>query len=160
MPLTEYLKKALEEFPEDSTYLDIFKKNAQGIDGKDNRNSQRIREVIYNASQMAKTRNLYPGAPDPTVETAEESFAVNDENINDYAIFRGDASVDYIMNSQDKTEYITTTEHRPDLSGTKVHYHTYSGEIYIEMDEPVTAMLPGMYRSNIYVHVVASDDVK
>ena len=87
-------------------------------------------------------------------------YAVNDENINDYAIFRGDASVDYIMNSQDKTEYITTTEHRPDLSGTKVHYHTYSGEIYIEMDEPVTAMLPGMYRSNIYVHVVASDDVK
>lgn len=87
-------------------------------------------------------------------------YAVNDENINDYAIFRGDASVDYIMNSQDKTEYITTTEHRPDLSGTKVHYHTYSGEIYIEMDEPITAMLPGMYRSNIYVHVVASDKVQ
>lgn len=87
-------------------------------------------------------------------------YAVNDENINDYAIFRGDAFVDYIMNSKDKTEYITTTEHRPDLSGTQVHYHTYSGEIYIEMDEPITAMLPGMYRSNIYVHVVASDKVQ
>ncbi len=104
--MTEYLKKALEEFPEDSTYLDIFKKNAQGIDGKDNRNSQRIREVIYNASQMAKTRNLYPGAPDPTVETAEESFAVNDENTFNKNALNLSADPDarsYIDDPKDKT---------------------------------------------------------
>ena len=80
--MTEYLRKALEEFPEDSTYLDIFRKNAAGSTPGEGRNSERIREVIYNASQIAKTRNLYPGTPPQVIEEppVEETPALNADN--------------------------------------------------------------------------------
>lgn len=80
--MTEYLRKALEEFPEDSTYLDIFRKNAAGSTPGEGRNSERIREVIYNASQIAKTRNLYPGTPPQVIEEPpeEETPALNADN--------------------------------------------------------------------------------
>lgn len=81
--MTEYLRKALEEFPEDSTYLDIFRKNATGATPGEGRNSERIREVIYNASQIAKTRNLYPGTPPQVIEEppVEDTPELNAGNI-------------------------------------------------------------------------------
>ncbi len=74
--MAEYLKKALEEFPDDSTYLDIFKKNSEV---RDNRNSERIREVITNAAQMAKSNNLYPGSPNQILDESSDADAPDDD---------------------------------------------------------------------------------
>ena len=73
------------------------------------------------------------------------------------AVFEGDASVQEVMASGDTAAYISTEHHENTVSSTYYHYHTYSGEIRILMDEPTTAMLPGIYRSTIYVHVIAPD---
>lgn len=71
--MTRYLRQALEEFPEDSTYLDIFKQNrdrsktaAEGIPEEDKisqETSRRIRDVIMKAAISARKGNLIEGAP-------------------------------------------------------------------------------------------------
>lgn len=68
--MTRYLKQALSEFPEDSTYLDIFKqgKPANKADGYADRMSEeiarRIHNLISNAASSAKNGNLINLSPD------------------------------------------------------------------------------------------------
>ncbi|MBQ2381856.1 MAG: hypothetical protein II291_04740, partial [Succinivibrio sp.] len=68
--MTRYLRQALDEFPEDSTYLDIFKKNKENAASKETETevpdeismdtSKRIRELIMKAAQSARRGNLIP----------------------------------------------------------------------------------------------------
>lgn len=65
--MTRYLRKALEEFPKDTTYLDIFKQNkSKAIDettaydniSKDT--AKRIHDIIAKAAKTARDGNLIP----------------------------------------------------------------------------------------------------
>ena len=72
--MTRYLRQALDEFPEDSTYLDIFKKNKENAASKETETevpdeismdtSKRIRELIMKAAQSARRGNLIPPSRD------------------------------------------------------------------------------------------------
>lgn len=86
--MTTYLKQALNEFPEDSTYLDIFKQNrAHKQEGEADQMSKetaaRIHRLISRAAQTAREGNLLPGQKGaanrtPAAETpraAERSFS-------------------------------------------------------------------------------------
>lgn len=98
------------------------------------------------------------GTRTPANHVKYKIYAVSDTDRNAIAIFDGTATVDEIMASTNSLDYIAPVENfYPNISGINIHYHTYSGELYIEMEAPKTSMLPGMYRSTIYVHVVASD---
>ena len=98
------------------------------------------------------------GTRTPANHVKYKVYAVSDTDRNAIAIFDGTATVDEIMASTNSLDYIAPVErHFPEISGKELHYHTYNGELYIEMEAPKTSMLPGMYRSTIYVHVVASD---
>ena len=64
--MTRYLRKALNEFPDDSTYLDIFKKNREASESaRDDKVSEetmeRIHNLIVKAAQSARRGNLIPG---------------------------------------------------------------------------------------------------
>lgn len=63
--MTRYLRQALNEFPEDSTYLDIFKQNRQTQktdnefeDEVSKATSRRIHDLIVKAAQIARKGNL------------------------------------------------------------------------------------------------------
>ena len=89
-------------------------------------------------------------------------FAVSNNDRTDAKVFRGGSTVYDIMNaSADPSSYIVT-DHTGvrDISGTSLDYHTYNGRLYIRMNRPVTSMLPGIYRSTVYVHVVVDDDIQ
>lgn len=65
--MTRYLRQALDEFPDENTYLDIFRKQAgknektEGQDQISKETSQRIHELIAKAAATAKRGNLIPG---------------------------------------------------------------------------------------------------
>lgn len=64
--MTRYLRRALNEFPDDSTYLDIFKKNREASESEqDDKVSEetieRIHNLIVKAAQSARRGNLIPG---------------------------------------------------------------------------------------------------
>ncbi|MBE6422472.1 flagellar hook-length control protein FliK [Succinivibrio dextrinosolvens] len=70
--MTRYLRKALDEFPEGSTYLDIFKQNrqkAEKVEGEAEYNDEiskntakRIHDLIHKAADTARKGNLIPAA--------------------------------------------------------------------------------------------------
>ena len=102
--MTRYLRKALDEFPDDSTYLDIFKQNRDRTDNApyDDKVSEeissRIHSLIAKAAQTARRGNLIPNSrknaestPVPTeqVRAQERTFnrpiqsdAPIDENVS------------------------------------------------------------------------------
>lgn len=64
--MTRYLRQALDEFPDDSTYLDIFRKNKEaGAPQPDDKVSietaERIHNLIAKAAETARRGNLIPG---------------------------------------------------------------------------------------------------
>lgn len=98
--MTRYLRQALDEFPEDSTYLDIFKKNKENAASKETETevpdeiskdtSKRIRELIMKAAQSARRGNLIPPSKDALNNTQQstqntkenESVKTQGQNIN------------------------------------------------------------------------------
>ena len=91
--MTRYLRKALDEFPEGSTYLDIFKQNRQKAEASETENeynddiskntAKRIHDLIHKAAVTARKGNLIP-ASDRTVqaqgtEAAEENVKTSSE---------------------------------------------------------------------------------
>lgn len=91
--MTRYLRKALDEFPEGSTYLDIFKQNRQKAEASETENeynddiskntAKRIHDLIHKAAVTARKGNLIP-ASDRTVqaqgtEVAEENVKTSSE---------------------------------------------------------------------------------
>ena len=64
--MTRYLRRALNEFPDDSTYLDIFKKNREASESEQEdkvseETIERIHNLIVKAAQSARRGNLIPG---------------------------------------------------------------------------------------------------
>lgn len=43
--------------------------------------------------------------------------------------------------------------------GRKVHWHSYSGTLYLELDTNNVIMDEGLYRSTVYVHVVTDENI-
>lgn len=98
--MTRYLRQALDEFPEDSTYLDIFKKNKENAASKETETevpdeiskdtSKRIRELIMKAAQSARRGNLIPPSKDALNNTQQsvqnikenESIKAQTQNIS------------------------------------------------------------------------------
>lgn len=86
--MTRYLRQALDEFPEDSTYLDIFKKNKENASSKETETevpdeiskdtSKRIRELIMKAAQSARRGNLIPPSKDAQSNTQSVAQSVKD----------------------------------------------------------------------------------
>lgn len=86
--MTRYLRQALDEFPEDSTYLDIFKKNKESASSKETETevpdeiskdtSKRIRELIMKAAQSARRGNLIPPSKDAQSNTQSVAQSVKD----------------------------------------------------------------------------------
>ncbi len=66
--MTRYLRKALDEFPESSTYLDIFKQNRQKAEKAESEyndevsknTAKRIQALIHKAADTARRGNLMP----------------------------------------------------------------------------------------------------
>ncbi len=83
--MTRYLRKALEEFPKDTTYLDIFKQNkSKAIDettaydniSKDT--AKRIHDIIAKAAKTARDGNLIPVKEDTSTQSkTSEAPAAN-----------------------------------------------------------------------------------
>lgn len=84
--MTRYLRKALDEFPEGSTYLDIFKQNrqkAEKVEGEAEYNDEvskntakRIHDLIHKAADTARKGNLIPtAAKTAAAETAAGTAA-------------------------------------------------------------------------------------
>ena len=84
--MTRYLRKALDEFPEGSTYLDIFKQNRQKtekVEGEAEYNDEiskntakRIHDLIHKAADTARKGNLIPtAAKNAAAETATGTVA-------------------------------------------------------------------------------------
>ncbi|MGN0902914.1 MAG: hypothetical protein ACI4M9_06485, partial [Succinivibrio sp.] len=77
--MTRYLRQALNEFPEDSTYLDIFKKNRSTVDDEQNADevsketARRIKELIAKAAQSARRSNLIPSNDGDSVKTTTKA---------------------------------------------------------------------------------------
>jgi len=74
--MTRYLRQALNDFPDDSTYLDIFKQNRKQPEFDDRvskETSERIRNIIAKAAETARRGNLIPGQTAP--EENSESYA-------------------------------------------------------------------------------------
>lgn len=64
--MTRYLRRALNEFPEDSTYLDMFKQKRTEASEAESDNlseitSKRIHDLIAKAAKTARDGNLIPG---------------------------------------------------------------------------------------------------
>ncbi len=76
--MTRYLRQALSEFPDDSTYLDIFKKNAGASESAEEPyqdkvskdTAERIHNLISRAADTARRGNLIPGQRSAAAETA------------------------------------------------------------------------------------------
>lgn len=67
--MTRYLRSALNEFPEDSTYLDIFKQKKEEREALDNDEineqiTQRIKTIIKKAAETARRGNLIKNKDD------------------------------------------------------------------------------------------------
>ena len=76
--MTRYLRQALDEFPDDSTYLDIFRKNKEaGAPQPDDKVSietaERIHNLIAKAAETARRGNLIPGGNGQGAAAAESS---------------------------------------------------------------------------------------
>ena len=78
--MTRYLRKALDEFPDDSTYLDIFKQNrdrttdSSPYDDKVSEEiSSRIHTLIAKAAKTARRGNLIPNANKEAQNSAQDS---------------------------------------------------------------------------------------
>ncbi len=87
--MTRYLRKALDEFPEGSTYLDIFKQNRQKAEAAETETeynddiskntAKRIHDLIHKAAVTARKGNLIPASdktaqaqtPEAAAETAK-----------------------------------------------------------------------------------------
>lgn len=88
--MTRYLRKALDEFPEGSTYLDIFKQNRQKAetaepeteynDDISKNTAKRIHDLIHKAAVTARKGNLIP-ATDRDAQAQSPETAVNEENV-------------------------------------------------------------------------------
>lgn len=88
--MTRYLRKALDEFPEGSTYLDIFKQNRQKAetaepeteynDDISKNTAKRIHDLIHKAAVTARKGNLIP-ATDRDAKAQSPETAVNEENV-------------------------------------------------------------------------------
>ena len=88
--MTRYLRKALDEFPESSTYLDIFKQNRQKAEAAESETeynddiskntAKRIHDLIHKAAVTARKGNLIP-ASDRTVQAQSTESTVADENV-------------------------------------------------------------------------------
>ncbi|SFK03262.1 hypothetical protein [Succinivibrio dextrinosolvens] len=88
--MTRYLRKALDEFPEGSTYLDIFKQNRQKAEASGTENeynddiskntAKRIHDLIHKAAVTARKGNLIP-ATDRDAKAQSPETAVNEENV-------------------------------------------------------------------------------
>ena len=89
--MTQYLHQALNEFPDDSTYLDIFKQNRNGqgnSDGYADKMSEeiakRIHDLISQAATTAKNGNLIKLSPEEaenfarTVRQAQQNLHSGD----------------------------------------------------------------------------------
>ncbi|MGN1280719.1 MAG: hypothetical protein ACI4UM_02290 [Succinivibrio sp.] len=82
--MTRYLRQALNEFPEDSTYLDIFKQNRQSQKTEDEfedeiskATSKRIHDLIVKAAQIARKGNLLSDRNIIASESANNTSARN-----------------------------------------------------------------------------------
>lgn len=75
--MTRYLRQALDEFPDDSTYLDIFKQNKKVDEADDNfkddvskETAKRIHDLIANAALTARKSNLLSSKEEISLEKA------------------------------------------------------------------------------------------
>lgn len=98
--MTHYLRKALNEFPQDSTYLDIFKQNKNHVaneafeDNVSEQISARVHNLIAKAAQTARRANLIPNSKEQNTESTEEITAAkrsytpheNIDNVSDRAL--------------------------------------------------------------------------
>ncbi|MBO5566222.1 MAG: flagellar hook-length control protein FliK [Succinivibrio sp.] len=77
--MTRYLRQALNEFPDDSTYLDIFKHNRGNSleepyeDKISKETAQRIHSLIAKAADTARRGNLIPGSRTVPQESSAET---------------------------------------------------------------------------------------
>ncbi|SFS88050.1 hypothetical protein SAMN02910357_02370 [Succinivibrio dextrinosolvens] len=88
--MTRYLRKALDEFPEGSTYLDIFKQNRQKAEAAESETeynddiskntAKRIHDLIHKAAVTARKGNLIP-ASDRAAQVSNTQAAVADESV-------------------------------------------------------------------------------
>jgi len=86
--MTRYLRKALNDFPQDSTYLDIFKQNktkaideSTASDEISKETSKRIHDLIAKAAITARKGNLIP-AKDTNSALQETQSEVSDTKAN------------------------------------------------------------------------------
>lgn len=75
--MTRYLRQALDEFPDDSTYLDIFKQNKKAEEADDNfkddvskETAKRIHDLIAKAALTARKSNLLSSKEEISLEKA------------------------------------------------------------------------------------------
>lgn len=75
--MTRYLRQALDEFPDDSTYLDIFKQNKKVDEADENfkddvskETAKRIHDLIAKAALTARKSNLLSSKEDISLEKA------------------------------------------------------------------------------------------
>lgn len=75
--MTRYLRQALDEFPDDSTYLDIFKQNKKVDEAEDNfkddvskETAKRIHDLIAKAALTARKNNLLSSKEEISLEKA------------------------------------------------------------------------------------------
>ena len=75
--MTRYLRQALDEFPDDSTYLDIFKQNKKVDEAEDNfkddvskETAKRIHDLIAKAALTARKSNLLSSKEEISLEKA------------------------------------------------------------------------------------------
>lgn len=73
--MTRYLRQALDEFPDDSTYLDIFKQNKKVDEAEDNfkddvskETAKRIHDLIAKAALTARKSNLLSSREEISLE--------------------------------------------------------------------------------------------
>lgn len=80
--MTRYLRQALDEFPDDSTYLDIFKQNKKVDEAEDNfkddvskETAKRIHDLIAKAALTARKSNLLSSKEEISLEKAVSTKA-------------------------------------------------------------------------------------
>ena len=80
--MTRYLRQALDEFPDDSTYLDIFKQNKKVDEAEDNfkddvskETAKRIHDLIAKAALTARRSNLLSSKEEISLEKAVSTKA-------------------------------------------------------------------------------------
>lgn len=80
--MTRYLRQALDEFPDDSTYLDIFKQNKKVDEAEDNfkddvskETAKRIHDLIAKAALTARKSNLLSSKEEISLKKAVSTKA-------------------------------------------------------------------------------------